>query len=115
MNTTNPVQVFELNTLTYGTASALYLATKCLIELANKNEQQHPEIARIIRKNFYVDDLLTGTDSVEVAINIINKVSNILASAEFKLHKWISNDPTIVKNVPIEGQMQNYVDLTNNG
>lgn len=58
------LQVFELNTLTYSTTSAPFLATRCLIELANQIEDQWPEIARIIRKDFYVD-LLTEAEMVE--------------------------------------------------
>jgi len=47
-NPEDPVEIFELNTVTYGTASAPYLATRCLMELANENEQRWPEISKII-------------------------------------------------------------------
>lgn len=114
-NTKDTVKVFELNTLTYGTASAPYLSTRCLIELANQNEQQFPEIANIIRRDFYVDDLLTGTDSVERARDIVYKVSNILASAGFKLRKWISNESAILRDIPEEDQNPNYVNFIEGG
>lgn len=101
-NKEDTVKMFELNTLTYGTASAPYLATICLIEVANENEQQFPEIARIICKDFYVDDLLTGTNSKKEAIDVIQKLSRILISAGFRLRKWISNEPVILKDIPTE-------------
>jgi len=69
INAQEPIQTFQLNTLTYGTASVPYLATRCLNELVNENERQHPDIARIVRKDFYVDDLLTGSDSIQGAID----------------------------------------------
>lgn len=65
-NNKDPINTFELNTFTYGTASAPFLATRCLVELANGIE--NPEIAEIIQKDFYVDDLLTGAGSIKEAI-----------------------------------------------
>ncbi|CAL1682522.1 unnamed protein product [Lasius platythorax] len=112
-NKEDTIKIFELNTLTYGTASAPYLATRCLVEVANENEQQFPEIARIICKDFYVDDLLTGTNSKEEAIDVIHKLSRILMSAGFRLCKWISNEPVILKDIPTEDQIPNCVDFEN--
>lgn len=97
-----PIQKFELNTLTYGTLSAPFLATKCLIELANQVEGQFPLIAKIIRKDFYVDDLLTGGKTIEEAVEIQQKVAHILSSAGFQLWKWASNEPAVIRNIPRE-------------
>lgn len=44
---------------------------------------------------------------------MINKVSNILASAGFR--KWTSNEPAILKDIPAENQISNYIKLTNDG
>jgi len=65
--TEQPISTFELNTLTYGTASAPFLVTRCLQELANECADQFPEISDIISKDFYMDDLLTGANSIEEA------------------------------------------------
>jgi len=48
----------------------LFLATKCVTALANQIENQLPEIVKIIRKDFYVDDLLIGANMIEEAIDI---------------------------------------------
>ncbi|XP_018395970.1 PREDICTED: uncharacterized protein LOC108774375 [Cyphomyrmex costatus] len=103
-NPEDPIEVFELNTITYGTASAPYLATKCIIELAKETEQEWPEIAKIIRQDFYVDDLLTGADSREKTRDIVQKVSHVLESAGFKLRKWISNEATVIEDIQTEKQ-----------
>jgi len=39
------IATFELNTLTYGTASASFLATRCLAEFSNKLANQFLKIA----------------------------------------------------------------------
>lgn len=56
---------YELQTVTYGTASASFLATRCLKQLAVEYKEEHPLISSIIEHDFYVDDLLTGSDSTE--------------------------------------------------
>ncbi|XP_036149069.1 uncharacterized protein LOC105830757 [Monomorium pharaonis] len=97
----NPIEMFELNTITYGIASAAtaYLAMKCILELARETEQQWPDIARIIRQDFYVDDLLTGADSIEKARQLMQRTSHVLNSAGFKLRKWIANKAAIIEDI----------------
>ncbi|XP_062538988.1 uncharacterized protein LOC134207280 [Armigeres subalbatus] len=62
---TQPLQTFQLTTVTYGTSSAPYLATKCLQKLAEDGSDSHPEAAMVLGRDFYMDDMLTGTDSIE--------------------------------------------------
>lgn len=57
-----PVQVYRLKTNTYRTASAPFLAVRCLHEIARIMEKQYPLATRVIKEGFYVDDLLTGAD-----------------------------------------------------
>ncbi|KAI8432406.1 hypothetical protein MSG28_004803 [Choristoneura fumiferana] len=52
-----PLDVLQLNTVTYGTASAPYLSTRCLLQLAH--ECPDPVISEVIKKDCYMDDLLT--------------------------------------------------------
>jgi len=62
-NTPNqPITTYELNTVTYGTASAPFLATRCLQQLIEDESVHYPEAARLAKDGFYVDDLITGTD-----------------------------------------------------
>ena len=95
-NATDPIGVFELNALTYGTAAVSFLATRCLMQLAQYYEKESPDIARIIRKDFYVDDLLTGAKKIEQASFIAKQVSQMLSAGCFELRKCVSNDPRAV-------------------
>lgn len=110
-NPKDPVEVFELNTVTYGTASAPYLATKCIIELAKQCEQQWPNIAKVIQHDFYVDDLLTSANSIREAREIVDKVSQVLKAAGFTLRKWISNETAIIKDIPTSDQNPNVMNI----
>ncbi|XP_062534730.1 uncharacterized protein LOC134203906, partial [Armigeres subalbatus] len=60
-----PLRVMELNTVTYGTASAPYQATRCLMQLAEDEALDFPVASRIVREDFYVDDVLSGADTLD--------------------------------------------------
>ncbi len=46
---------------------ASFLTTICPRKLADLNQDRYPESSRIIRHDFYMDDLLTGTNTIELA------------------------------------------------
>jgi hypothetical protein len=66
-NINDPIKTYKLNTVTYGTASAPYLAIRTLQQLAQDEEQNYPIGARALERDFYVDDLLTGKNTLEKA------------------------------------------------
>lgn len=47
-NETDPLMVYKLKTVTYGTGPASFLATRCLKQIALENEKEKPEISKII-------------------------------------------------------------------
>lgn len=49
-----PIKTLQLNTLTYGTASASYLSTRCLWQVGN--EYENDTIKTMLQKDFYIDD-----------------------------------------------------------
>lgn len=104
------MQTFKLNTLIYETAAAPFLATRYLIELSN----HMPEISKIIRKDFYIDALLTGAKTIEQAIDIRRKVSQVLETTGFQLQKWAFNERTIIQDIPKKNQNLNSIDFSDN-
>lgn len=95
------VKDYRLNTVTFGTASAPYLAVKTLIKLAEDEGNSYPEAAKIIREDFYVDDLISGCDSREQAIEISKQIITILQRGGFELQKWASNDNEFLKHLDV--------------
>jgi hypothetical protein len=95
-NTEDPLKTYRLTTLTYGTKPASFIATRCLKELALQNVNQYPEAAKAIQQDFYVDDLLTGGDSLENLITLRDQIIQILAHGGFLLRKWAANHPALI-------------------
>ena len=90
------IKIFRLNTVTYGTAPAPFLATRCLQMLSDANTTKYPLGSLAIKRDFYVDDLLTGSENFESLDLIRSEVIKILNSAGFTLTKWFSNHPKFI-------------------
>lgn len=98
-NPSGPLRTFRLTTVTYGTTSASFLATQCLVTLAENVKESYPDTARIIGRDFYMDDLMTGADTEEECLKSQQEISDILNSAKLKLRKWCSNSVRVLDKI----------------
>lgn len=89
--------------MTYGTSAASYLATRCLIDLADRYATDFPIGSIYVKRNFYVDDLLTGANSKIEAIIIRDQIVQLLKLGCFELSKWRSNCPELLENMCDQG------------
>nr|CAH7739404.1 unnamed protein product [Callosobruchus chinensis] len=96
-----PLNTYELKTVTYGTKSAPYLATRCIKELAILHEKSDSEASEIIMNCFYVDDMLMGANNLKDAVQLGKRVFDILKSAGFTLRKWSSNNDEILHEMDV--------------
>ncbi|XP_025986008.1 uncharacterized protein LOC105206577 [Solenopsis invicta] len=86
-NTNEQIQEYRLNIVTYGLASASFLAICCLHQLANENQENYPTTSDVIRNDFYVDDLISGGNHPDSLIRLKTELTKIFQSAGFALHK----------------------------
>ena len=94
-----PISHYELVTVTYGTASAPFLATRALNQLAMDNMHLYKDAAQSLLEDAYVDDIMTGTNSISSLVVLKSNLITILDGAGMKLSKWVSNCPEIIRNV----------------
>lgn len=94
---THELKRYTLNTVTYGTASAPYLATRCIVELGKQCDD--PLIREVIINDMYVDDYLSGNDNITNLIEICRGVIRELKNGQFNLRKWYSNDSYILEQL----------------
>lgn len=105
---TEPLRIFQLNTVTYGTASAPYLSMRCIRQLAQ--ECCDDVIADVINNDFFVDDLITGHDDPDILFDICKRTSQVLKSGCFPLRKWTFNydvTTTMSKELTVGEHTQN--------
>lgn len=95
----DPLDIYELNTATYGITSSAFFVIRCLFSLAESNISNNPTINRIIAEDFYVDDLLTGAESINDLKCIHHETTRVLKSGGFELRKWSSNNPELLSEI----------------
>lgn len=104
------INTFELNTVTYGTSCAPYLAIRCLRQLAEENGADLPQAAKAVREDCYMDDVLTACNTMEDAIKLQKQLSELLKRGHFHLRKWRSNNSKILQH--LEEQCKTELMLT---
>lgn len=111
-----PVKDYRLTRVTFGTASAPYLAVRTLHQLANDEGTICPDAAKMIKEDFYVDDLMASNDNLEDAIHTAKNIEAILQKGGFTLQKWCSNDANFLRQFePVKLTSHVSLDITIHG
>ncbi|XP_063243611.1 uncharacterized protein LOC134542933 [Bacillus rossius redtenbacheri] len=97
-----PVQDYRLKTVTYGVSSAPFLALRTLQQLAVDEKDHFPVASRVLQSDVYVDDVVTGSDTLESALAIQKDLRALLAKGGFKLRKFMSNHTALIDWLPPE-------------
>lgn len=98
-NSEEQIKVYELNTVTYGTACAPFLAIRTLQRIFEDHGEKYPKALKC-KGDFYVDDLLSGADSLQEAREIAGQLYNLLGECHFPLRKWASNRQEALADIP---------------
>ncbi|XP_029159051.1 uncharacterized protein LOC114931247 [Nylanderia fulva] len=101
----NGVSEYRLNTVTYGLASAPYLAIRVLRQLASDEANRFPLGADVLQHDVYVDDILTGAADLDYACCLLGQVTSLCMAGGFPLRKWASNDNRLLEFIPVEHQL----------
>ncbi|XP_037926645.1 uncharacterized protein LOC119661389 [Hermetia illucens] len=67
--------------------------------VAEDEQFTSPSASESIKKDFYVDDLLTGSSTIEGAAKLQNDIVNVLKKAGFNIRKWSTNYEEVLKHV----------------
>ncbi|XP_062704207.1 uncharacterized protein LOC134286589 [Aedes albopictus] len=101
-NPNEPLRVLELQTVTYGTAAAPFLAIHALYQLAIDEEAEYPLAAELVKKMFYVDNLFFGGKNLLEVRGLQRELISLLQRGGFHLHKWAANDERLLDSIPEE-------------
>ncbi|XP_054711001.1 uncharacterized protein LOC129220596 [Uloborus diversus] len=106
-NLEEPVKEYRLLTVTYGTASAPFLSTRTIHQLALDEKDSYPLASNATLNHFYVDDLLSGASSEEEASELVKQLKTMMAKGGFNLRKWKSNNTNVIKEFLDEEEAAN--------
>jgi len=98
-SSTSPIDEYSLCTVTYGTSAAPFQALRTIRELANVDGASWPIAASVLLNDTFVDDILTGANSTEAALECQSQLINLCAMARFQLRKWATNNTQLLETV----------------
>ena len=98
-NGSNSIETLRLTSLPFGLNCSPFIAISCLKELARSQITLYPKSSYIILNDSYIDDFVSGTDSLDEAISICKNLQEICFSAKFNLRKWSSNNEELLKTL----------------
>ncbi|XP_029164536.1 uncharacterized protein LOC114943088 [Nylanderia fulva] len=105
-NSSDNICEYELKTVTYGLACAPFLAIRTLHQLAADEEARYPRGVRALRQDCYVDDVVTGADSLADAIKLQQELQSLCMAGGFPLRKWAANNQQVLTGIPPEHRLQ---------
>ena len=105
------LQDWRMTRLTFGVTSSPFLAIQVLHQVASDHSNDFLTAASIISSQFYVDDVLTGADSLEEATHIWNELNQLLQKACMMLRKWRMNSTDLWITIPEELQEKEAMQL----
>lgn len=105
----NKIRTLQFNTLTFGVSSSPFLAIRILHKLADDERHAFPRAAEILKEHLYVDDLLSGADSIIEARVIRNELIALLSRGGFTIRQWTSNDERIINDLATSALHANFI------
>ncbi|KAG1652802.1 hypothetical protein GQR58_026052 [Nymphon striatum] len=107
----NKIRHMRFKRVTFGVKCSPFLLN-AVVKFHLQN-QTPSDAVHELHDNLYVDDLLTGANSVEEAIDLYQQTTEIIAKAGMNLRQWASNSPEIIKSIQ-QCRKGNVCELNNN-
>ena len=99
-NIKDPVRDYRMTRVTFGVSASSFAANMAVKQNALDFATEFPNAAKVVDKSFYVDDCLTGADTITEAIALQNQLQSLFSKGGFILRKWNSNKDKVLKHVP---------------
>ena len=107
-----PPEEYKMLVHIFGAKSSPCCANRALKQTADDNETKYGKLVTdVVRRNFYVDDLLKSTVTVEQAIELALKLIALLKEGGFRLTKFPSNRREVLQAIPARERASPTLDL----
>ncbi|GFV43341.1 uncharacterized protein TNCV_1948541 [Trichonephila clavipes] len=91
------LQVYRFNRVNFGVSSSPFLLAATIRHHIEKYKHEFPDTVELLDRNFYVDDLISGGNEFEEALQTSRRAKNIMEAAGMDLRKWITNDANLME------------------
>ena len=97
-----PLQDYHMTRVTFGVSASSFVANMSVKQNALDFALEYPQAVTAVEKSFYVDDGLTGADSVEEALQLQKQLQELFSRGGFLLRKWNSSEAIILQHITPE-------------
>ncbi|GBO27362.1 hypothetical protein AVEN_208548-1 [Araneus ventricosus] len=103
---------FRLRTVTYGTASAPFLAIRTLKQLALDESSRFPVASDVTQQDMYMNDIVSGASDLDAAKELQSQLHNLLKAGGMTLPKWSSNSKELWDSCASNDQEHRFLPTT---
>ena len=96
-----PLQDYRMTRVTFGVSASSFVANMSVKQNALDFSLEYPQAVTAVEKS-YVDDGLTGADSVEEALQLQKQLQELFSRGGFLLRKWNSSETIILQYITPE-------------
>ena len=102
------VEVLRFTRALFGLIQSPFLLGGTLKLHLESFKAKYPVEVEEIMKSLYVDDVISGTDTLDQGCNLKEVSVTVLGEAGFELHKWHSNVPELEAEAVLKDEGQTY-------
>ena len=85
--------------ITFGVSASPFAANMAVMQNETDLAVRYPLASEAVHKSFYVDDCLSGADSISDAIEMQAQLQNMFAEGGFVLRKWNSSKRSVLDHI----------------
>ena len=98
--TTRKIEILRFTRALFGLSTSPFLLGGVIEQHLSNMESMYPAEVEEIRRSLYVDDLISGGETVDKTAHLKKSCKTIFGEAKFDLHKWHSNMTTLEAEEP---------------
>ena len=106
---TKQTETLRFTRALFGLAPSPFLLGGVIKEHLQNCKMANPKLVEEIERSLYVDDLISGGETTDQALELKHGAKSIFSEANFELHKWHSNQPALeAETTPPVEEEQSY-------
>uniref|UniRef100_A0A6P7FHV6 Uncharacterized protein LOC114329585 n=1 Tax=Diabrotica virgifera virgifera TaxID=50390 RepID=A0A6P7FHV6_DIAVI len=87
-NIQQPLRCYQFQRLPFGLPSSPFIAQRVIKHIADNNKHTHELATSVLQESIYMDDLISGADSLHELSCLFEQLTSLLETHGFLLHKW---------------------------
>ena len=108
-SSSEPVDVFEFNSLVFGLTCSPYLAQRVVKQLCILESPRFPLACEVVERDSYIDDISTSVEEESQLFALYDQLSQLFEAGGFSLSKWCSNSKNLLNHIPESARVTQHV------